>query len=108
MRDYVHVTDLVDAHLRGLDWLRAGHGGTVFNLGTGRGFSVAEVLSAMPTAIGREVPHVLGPRRAGDAAALISGSQRAQAELGWQAHHSTLEQMIAKACRWYQTGGYSG
>ena len=108
IRDYVHVMDLVDAHIRGLDWLRAGRGGRVFNLGTGRGFSVAEVLRACPDVIGRSVPHKIGPRRAGDAARLVSGSRRAHAELGWQAQRSTLEQMISDAWRWYQSGGYSG
>ena len=106
IRDYVHVTDLVDAHIRGLDWLRAGRGSRVFNLGTGHGFSVAEVLAAARAVMGREVPHVIGPRRAGDAAALVSGSVRAHQELGWDARHSTLERMIADAQRWYQTGGY--
>ncbi len=106
IRDYVHVTDLVDAHIRGLDWLRAGRGSRVFNLGTGHGFSVAEVLAAARAVMGREVPHVIGPRRAGDAAALVSGSVRAHQELGWDAQNSTLERMIADAQRWYQTGGY--
>ncbi len=108
IRDYVHVMDLVDAHIRGLDWLRAGRGSRVFNLGTGHGFSVAEVLRACPAAIGHEVPHRIGPRRAGDAAALVSGSARVHEELGWQARNSTLEQMISDAWRWYRTGGYSG
>jgi len=107
IRDYVHVMDLIDAHIRGLDWLRAGHGSRVFNLGTGAGFSVADVIGHCAASIGRDVPHEFGPRRAGDAAALVSGSQRACAELGWVAQHSTLEQMIADAWRWYQTGGYS-
>ncbi|ATX67511.1 UDP-glucose 4-epimerase GalE [Roseinatronobacter bogoriensis] len=106
IRDYVHVTDLVDAHIRGLDWLRAGRGSRVFNLGTGHGFSVAEVLAAARAVMGREVPHVIGPRRAGDAAALVSGSARAHQELGWEAQNSTLERMISDAQRWYQTGGY--
>ncbi len=108
IRDYVHVMDLVDAHMRGLDWLRAGRGSRGFNLGSGHGFSVAEVLAACPAAIGREVPHRIGPRRAGDAARLVSGSQRAREELGWKPCQSTLEQMISDAWRWYRTSGYSG
>lgn len=107
IRDYVHVMDLIDAHIRGLDWLRAGRGSQVFNLGTGAGFSVADVIGHCAASIGRDVPHEFGPRRAGDAAALVSGSQRACEGLGWVAQHSTLEQMIADAWRWYQTGGYS-
>lgn len=108
IRDYVHVMDLIDAHIRGLDWLRAGQGSRVFNLGTGAGFSVADVVAQCRAATGHDVPHSFGPRRAGDATALVSGSTRAAAELGWVAERSTLPQMIADAWRWYQTGGYSG
>ncbi len=108
IRDYVHVMDLIDAHIRGLEWLQAGRGSRVFNLGTGRGFSVAEVLACGASVMGRPVPYRYGARRAGDAAALVSGSARAGNELGWRAERSTLEQMIADAWRWYRTGGYSG
>lgn len=108
VRDYVHVMDLVDAHLKGLDWLRAGHGSRVFNLGTGVGFSVAEVIRQCRAGTGRKVPHEFGPRREGDAAALVSGSTRANDELGWRAERSSLKLMIEDARRWYQTGGYSG
>ncbi|WP_246086268.1 UDP-glucose 4-epimerase GalE [Roseinatronobacter monicus] len=108
IRDYVHVMDLIDAHLRGLEWLRAGRGSHVFNLGTGTGFSVAEVIRNCVASIGRDVPRNFGPRRHGDAAALVSGSQRASEALGWVAQRSTLDLMIADAWRWYKTGGYSG
>ncbi|MCH8467038.1 MAG: UDP-glucose 4-epimerase GalE [Roseinatronobacter sp.] len=108
IRDYVHVCDLIEAHMRGLDWLRAGRGSRVFNLGTGVGFTVAEVIGACRAATGRKVPHIYGPRRMGDAAALVCGSQRAHEELGWIAARSSLKLMIQDAWRWYQTGGYSG
>ncbi|MCC5982989.1 MAG: UDP-glucose 4-epimerase GalE [Rhodobacteraceae bacterium] len=108
VRDYVHVMDLVDAHLRGLEWLRDGRGSRVFNLGTGVGFSVAEVIAQGRAGTGRKVPHEYGPRRPGDAAALVSGSQRAAEELGWVPQRSSLKLMIADHWRWYQTGGYSG
>lgn len=108
IRDYVHVMDLVDAHLLGLEWLRAGRGSRVFNLGTGVGFSVAEVIRQCRAGTGRRVPHVYGPRREGDAACLVSGSRRAAEELGWAQERSSLKQMIEDAWRWYQTGGYSG
>lgn len=108
IRDFVHVMDLVDAHLKGLSWLFEARGNRVFNLGTGSGFSVAEVIGACRAATGRDVPHVIGPRREGDAAALVSGSTRAHEELGWVADRSTLGTMIADAWRWYRTGGYSG
>lgn len=108
IRDYVHVMDLVAAHVLGLEWLRDGRGSRVFNLGTGSGFSVAEVLSRFHATTGHYVPYHFGPRRDGDAAALVSGSRRALEELGWTAERSTLDEMIADAWRWYQTGGYSG
>lgn len=107
IRDYVHVSDLIDAHIRGLQWLQTGRGSRVFNLGTGRGFSVLEVLEACARVTGSEVPYKKGMRRFGDAVTLISGSDRAIEELGWRAEHSNLEEMITDAFRWYQGVGYS-
>ncbi|ETW12417.1 UDP-glucose 4-epimerase [Roseivivax marinus] len=107
IRDYVHVSDLVDAHLRGLDRLLEGGESRVFNLGTGRGFSVREVLDASRRVTNAEVPHNAGPRRAGDATRLVSGSIRAAEELGWKADRSTLDTMIADAWRWHRSGGYA-
>ena len=106
IRDYVHVCDLVDAHLSGLEWLRAGKGSRVFNLGTGHGFSVREVMEATRRVTNHAVPHTEGPRRAGDCTRLVSGSTRAAAELGWTPGRSTLARMIADAWRWHQTGHY--
>ncbi len=106
IRDYVHVCDLVDAHVLGLKWLEDGNGSRVFNLGTGSGFSVREVLTHSHEVTNHEVPHVEGPRRAGDCTKLVSGSQRAETELGWKPHRSTLRQMITDAWRWHQTGHY--
>jgi UDP-glucose 4-epimerase len=108
IRDYVHVMDLVRAHVLGLEWLLDGKGSRVFNLGTGVGFSVAEVIRQCRAGTGRRVPHDFGPRREGDAACLVSGSRRAAEELGWVQERSSLKQMIEDAWRWYQTGGYSG
>lgn len=106
IRDYVHVMDLVDAHVKGLEWLRAGRGNRVFCLGTGSGFSVREVVDATRHVTNRPVPVVDGPRRGGDAVKLVCGSTRARAELGWQPHRSTMRQMIADAWRWHQNGVY--
>ena len=106
IRDYVHVCDLVDAHVLGLDWLLADRGSTVFNLGTGSGFSVKEVLGHSRAVTNRDVPHVIGSRRPGDCTKLVSGSTRAEEELGWRPSRSTLEQMIADAWRWHQSGRY--
>ena len=106
IRDYVHVCDLADAHVLGLQWLLEGRGSRVFNLGTGHGFSVREVMNEARNVTHRAVPHGEGPRRAGDCTKLVSGSTRAQAELGWQPSRSSLPQMIADAWRWHQSGHY--
>ncbi|WP_170364396.1 UDP-glucose 4-epimerase GalE [Ruegeria arenilitoris] len=106
IRDYVHVCDLVDAHVLGLRWLEQGKGSRVFNLGTGTGFSVKEVIAQSHSVTNREVPFITGPRRAGDCTKLVSGSTRAEAELGWRPKRSRLEVMIADAWRWHQNGHY--
>ncbi|MAQ45814.1 MAG: UDP-glucose 4-epimerase GalE [Confluentimicrobium sp.] len=106
IRDYVHVMDLVDAHVLGVDWLRQGKGSRVFNLGTGTGFSVREVVEASRSVTNRPVPMEEGARRPGDAVALVSGSSRAVAELGWRPVRSTMADMIGDAWRWHQNGGY--
>jgi UDP-glucose 4-epimerase len=106
VRDYVHVSDLADAHVLGLRWLLEGKGDRVFNLGTGTGFSVKEVIDASRVITNRPVPVEMGPRRAGDATSLVSGSARAKAELGWAPSKSTLPQMIRDAWAWEQGPGY--
>lgn len=106
IRDYVHVCDLVDAHVLGLKWLQDGKGNRVFNLGTGSGFSVFEVIEQSRAVTNREVPYELGDRRPGDCTKLVSGSTRAEKELGWKPGRSTMNEMIADAWRWHQTGHY--
>ncbi len=106
IRDYVHVMDLVDAHILGLDWLKNGNDSRTFSLGTGHGFSVREVVEASRAVTNRKVPIEEGERRAGDAVKLVSGSKRACEELGWNPKRSTLPEMIADAWRWHQTGHY--
>ncbi|WP_071674052.1 UDP-glucose 4-epimerase GalE [Nioella nitratireducens] len=107
IRDYVHVMDLVDAHVLGLTWLRQGKGGQVFNLGTGSGFSVREVVEASRSVTNREVPMTEGARRPGDCTKLVSGSARAAEDLGWSPKRSTLSEMIADAWRWHQGPGFT-
>jgi UDP-glucose 4-epimerase len=107
IRDYVHVCDLVDAHVLGLKWLEAGRPSDVFNLGTGQGFSVLEVLEQSRVVTNCAVPYDVGPRRAGDASKLVSGSTRAKAELGWQPQRSGLKDMIGDAWRWHKEGRYT-
>lgn len=108
VRDYVHVVDLAEAHVLGLEWLRDGKDSAVFNLGTGVGFSVREVISHCRAATGKTVPHQFGPRRAGDAASLVSGSHRAKDLLGWEPQRSSLRLMIRDAWNWHRNGGYGG
>ncbi len=106
VRDYVHVMDLVEAHLSGLRWLRDGGENRVFNLGSGTGFSVREVADACQRVTGKALPVREGPRRPGDCAFLVSGSERAGRELGWTPRRSSLEQMIRDAWKWHRNGHY--
>ena len=106
IRDYVHVCDLVEAHVLGLKWLQQGRGSRVFNLGTGDGFSVREVVDCAGQVTKRPVPIIEGARRPGDCTKLVSGSSRAVSELGWLATRSNMQQMITDAWRWHQNGGY--
>ena len=107
IRDYVHVTDLVNAHVLGLRWLKDGKPSRVFNLGTGKGFSVREVITQSRIITNKEVPYSEGDRRPGDAVRLVSGSTRAETELGWRPERSNMKDMIADAWRWHQAPPYS-
>ena len=106
IRDYVHVCDLVDAHVLGLKWLQDDRGSKVFNLGTGTGFSVREVIDGCKAVTNKEVPLTEGARRAGDATKLVSGSVRAEKELKWKPHRSDMQTMVLDAWRWHQNGHY--
>ncbi len=99
VRDYIHVVDLADGHLCALQALQARQGVHVWNLGTGKGHSVLEVLRAFEQASGRQVPYRIGPRRAGDIAEYYADPAKARRELGWQARRS-LAQMMADTWRW--------
>jgi len=102
IRDYVHVEDLAQAHLRALDYLDAHPGAHAFNLGNGRGFSVREVIAAVSAITGCAVPWDMAPRRAGDPPMLVASSQRARAELGWSPAWTGLESIIESAWRWHR------
>lgn len=106
IRDYVHVMDLVEAHVLGLKWLEDGKPSRVFNLGTGDGFSVKDVIHHSREVTNQDVPIIEGARRAGDCTKLVSGSVRAKSELGWEPKRSDLRSMITDAWRWHQTGHY--
>ena len=101
IRDYIHVVDLAAAHLRALDRLGQGAPSGAMNLGTGCGHSVQEVIAAVERIGGRKVPVRLSPRRAGDAPVLVADPSRANRELGWTPMHSSLEEIVASAWKWY-------
>ena len=104
IRDYVHVLDLADAHIRALGYLEQGGASTAFNLGSGRGFSVKEVIDMVEKVSGRKVPVRYGPRRAGDPPMLIADSTRANEILGWKAQYS-LEEIVRTAWNWHSKQG---
>lgn len=101
IRDYIHVVDLAAAHLRALDRLAQGAPSGAFNLGTGRGHSVREVIAAVEQCGQRRVPLKFGPRREGDAPVLVADPSRAFRELEWTPRHSSLDQIVASAWEWY-------
>jgi UDP-glucose 4-epimerase len=101
VRDYIHVMDLAEGHLRALEHLQSQPGCTVFNLGTGQGHSVLEAVHAFERVCGVRVPHVVAPRRPGDVAACYADPSRARDVLGWEAALG-LEDMVRDAWRWQQ------
>jgi UDP-glucose 4-epimerase len=102
IRDYIHVTDLATAHMLALKLLLDGHTGGAFNLGTGNGFSVREILAAIAAETGREVPHVVKPRRSGDPAYLVADPSAARDTLNFRPVHSDLATIIRTAWAWHR------
>lgn len=102
MRDYIHVSDLAQAHVLALAALERGVPSQPVNLGNGAGFTVKEVISAVERVTGLTVPHTIGPRRAGDPPSLISDAQRARTLLGWQPDYGDLDRIITTAWAWHQ------
>lgn len=102
IRDYIHVCDLVEAHVAALDFMDHAPGKHVFNLGNGNGFSVKEVLAAVEKVGGKSVPCSIAPRREGDAAILVADSSRARRELGWQPGYPDLETIVSHAWAWHE------
>lgn len=109
IRDYIHVTDLADAHILAVEKLRKGGDSGVYNLGNGKGFSVKEVIEVARKVTGHPIPMVIEARRAGDPATLIASSERGRAELDWNPKRDRLEEIIASAWSWHQhhPNGYS-
>ncbi|RSK26238.1 UDP-glucose 4-epimerase GalE [Bacillus sp. HMF5848] len=102
IRDYIHVVDLVSAHLLAIDRLRADRDSAVYNLGNGNGFTVKEVIDCARKVTGKDIPAVVSPRRAGDPAKLVASSEKAMEELGWTPKYASLEDIIASAWSWHQ------
>jgi UDP-glucose-4-epimerase GalE len=105
VRDYIHVCDLADAHLAALTHLRNGGESGAFNLGTGHGYSVREVISAVERVSGKTVPAVMRPRRPGDPATLVASPAKAEAAWGWKARRSSLDQILRDAWSWHEVRG---
>jgi len=102
IRDYIHVTDLADAHVRALEYTFNNQGFSAFNLGTGKGNSIMELLKAAKDVTGREIPFSVGPRRAGDPAELVADPSLALKVLGWRPQHSNLGNILQTAWAWMQ------
>ncbi len=101
IRDYIHVSDLSQAHLQAIDHLRGGNDSTAINLGNGVGFSVMEVIEAARKITGKEIPVVFEPRRAGDPSSLVANATKARDVLGWNPEKTSIEEIIHSAWKWY-------
>lgn len=102
VRDYIHVTDLAQAHILAVKYLMGGGESDIFNLGNGVGFTVKEVIDTARQVTGHPIPAVVSPRRAGDPAQLIASSEKAKRVLGWKPEHAELEEIIATAWKWHK------
>src|SRR5205807_1322934 len=102
VRDYIHVDDLASAHLLALEKLEPGKG-LRYNLGTGRGYSVREVIRTVEEVTGKPVPVKEGPRRPGDPPVLVASSEKAQRELGWKPRYTELRPIIETAWNWHRS-----
>ena len=109
IRDYIHVTDLAQAHILAVKYLMAGNESNIFNLGNGVGFTVKEVIETARKVTGDPIKAEIEPRRAGDPAQLIASSEKARTILGWKPEHADLEEIIATAWKWHSThpNGYA-
>ena len=102
LRDYIHVADLADGHVRALDYLQRGGASSAVNLGTGRAFSVREVIAAAERVTGRRIPVHEGPRRAGDPPVLVADATRARTLLGFAPRFTEIEPIVETAWRWHK------
>ena len=103
IRDYIHISDLADAHIKALESLRAGANSNFYNLGNGNGFSVKQVIETVAKVTGRNVNYEVVPRREGDPAILVASSDKIRRELGWKPQFDSLEKIVASAWKWHST-----
>ena len=106
IRDYIHVTDLAEAHVIAVRRLLEGADSGIFNVGTGEGATVMQIIAAAEAALGRKVPYTVGPRRPGDPPSLVADSSKLKAAFGWTPKHSDLETIISTAARWQRERPY--
>ena len=102
VRDYIHVTDLAQAHILALKYLDKGNKSNIFNLGNGEGFTVKEVIETARKVTGHPIPAKVTPRRPGDPAKLVAASDKARKILGWTPEHDSLEEIISTAWNWHK------
>jgi UDP-glucose 4-epimerase len=103
IRDYVHVTDIATAHILAIEQLAAGSPSGRFNLGSGKGYSVLEIIEAARKVTGHPIPAEVKARRAGDPAALVASSKEAEEVLGWKRKYESSEEIVASAWRFHQS-----
>jgi len=103
IRDYIHVEDLAEAHVKAMELLRSGGASDVLNLGNAMGYSVLEVITTIRKVTGRDFPVAFGPRRPGDPARLVAAPQKAQRVLGWRPQKAELETIVKDAWEWFQS-----
>ena len=101
IRDYIHVIDLANAHIKAVDYLREGNESNIFNLGNGVGFTVKEMIEAAKEVTGQDIKVEIGERRSGDPAKLVASSEKAQSILGWKPEYTQISDMIKDAWVWH-------
>jgi UDP-glucose 4-epimerase len=103
IRDYIHVVDLGEAHIKALEYLKSKNRSDIFNLGVGRGYSNNEVIKTVESVVGKEIPKKYSKRREGDPAQIYADNAKARRELGWQPQYSDLTTIVETAWKWHQT-----
>jgi len=106
VRDYIHVTDLADAHILAVKYLMAGNESNVFNLGNGVGFTVKEVIASAEKVVGEDIKAQMDERRAGDPAQLVASSEKAKSVLGWKPKYGDLNKIVETAWNWHKNARY--